>query len=204
MLAAPALREYNCGSIPFLVRTAEECSVTAEQDRKFFDMFMIVLGILVAMAIGIYGLAQTVQARTQDVYIQEDGAVEALVEDRIKPIGQIAIAGEDNSGLRAPGAGSAAPAPAAAPAQMAADMSGEEVYNSACAACHTAGIAGAPKLGDAAAWGPRVAQGMDTMVDHAINGFQGKAGYMPPKGGRTDLSDGSIRNAVEYMVSQSE
>ncbi|MGB5211133.1 MAG: c-type cytochrome [Gammaproteobacteria bacterium] len=178
--------------------------MTAEQDRKFFDMFMIVLGILVAMAIGIYGLAQTVQARTQDVYIQEDGAVEALVEDRIKPIGQIAIAGEDNSGLRAPGAGSAAPAPAAAPAQMAADMSGEEVYNSACAACHTAGIAGAPKLGDAAAWGPRVAQGMDTMVDHAINGFQGKAGYMPPKGGRTDLSDGSIRNAVEYMVSQSE
>jgi len=178
--------------------------VTAEQDRKFFDMFMIVLGILVAMAIGIYGLAQTVQARTQDVYIQEDGAVEALVEDRIKPIGQVAIAGEDNTGLRAPGSGSGTPAPAEAPAQMAADMSGEEVYNTACSACHAAGIAGAPKFGDAAAWAPRVGQGMDTMVSHAINGFQGKAGYMPPKGGRTDLSDEAVRSAVEYMVNNSK
>ena len=178
--------------------------MTAEQDRKFFDMFMIVLGILVAMAIGIYGLAQTVQARTQDVYIQEDGAVEALVEDRIKPIGQVAIAGADNTGLRAPGSGSGAPAPAEAPAQMAADMSGEEVYNTACSACHAAGIAGAPKFGDAAAWAPRIGQGMDTMVSHAINGFQGKAGYMPPKGGRTDLSDEAVRSAVEYMVDNSK
>jgi len=178
--------------------------VTAEQDRKFFDMFMIVLGILVAMAIGIYGLAQTVQARTQDVYIQEDGAVEALVEDRIKPVGQVAIAGADNTGLRAPGSGSGAPAPAEAPAQMAADMSGEEVYNTACSACHAAGIAGAPKFGDAAAWAPRIGQGMDTMVGHAINGFQGKAGYMPPKGGRTDLSDEAVRSAVEYMVDNSK
>ena len=178
--------------------------MTAEQDRKFFDMFMIVLGILVAMAIGIYGLAQTVQARTQDVYIQEDGAVEALVEDRIKPIGQVAIAGADNTGLRAPGSGSGAPAPAEAPAQMAADMSGEEVYTTACSACHAAGIAGAPKFGDAAAWAPRIGQGMDTMVSHAINGFQGKAGYMPPKGGRTDLSDEAVRSAVEYMVDNSK
>lgn len=178
--------------------------MTAEQDRKFFDMFMIVLGILVAMAIGIYGLAQTVQARTQDVYIQEDGAVEALVEDRIKPVGQVAIAGADNTGLRAPGSGSGAPAPAEAPAQMAADMSGEEVYNTACSACHAAGIAGAPKFGDAAAWAPRIGQGMDTMVGHAINGFQGKAGYMPPKGGRTDLSDEAVRSAVEYMVDNSK
>ena len=178
--------------------------MTAEQDRKFFDMFMIVLGILVAMAIGIYGLAQTVQARTQDVYIQEDGAVEALVEDRIKPVGQVAIAGADNTGLRAPGSGSGAPAPAEAPAQIAADMSGEEVYNTACSACHAAGIAGAPKFGDAAAWAPRIGQGMDTMVGHAINGFQGKAGYMPPKGGRTDLSDEAVRSAVEYMVDNSK
>ena len=178
--------------------------MTAEQDRKFFDMFMIVLGILVAMAIGIYGLAQTVQARTQDVYIQEDGAVEALVEDRIKPVGQVAIAGADNTGLRAPGSGSGAPAPAEAPAQIAADMSGEEVYTTACSACHAAGIAGAPKFGDAAAWAPRIGQGMDTMVSHAINGFQGKAGYMPPKGGRTDLSDEAVRSAVEYMVDNSK
>lgn len=177
--------------------------MTAEQDRKFFDIFMIVLGILVAVAIAIYGLAQAVQARTQDAYIKEDQAVQAMVADRIQPIGQVAIAGEDNSGLRTPGAGSGVPAEAAAPAQMAADMSGEEVYNTACAACHAAGIAGAPKSGDAAAWSARIGQGMDTLATHAISGYQGSAGYMPPKGGRTDLSDDAVRAAVEYMVAQS-
>lgn len=178
--------------------------MSAEQDRKFFDIFMIVLGILVAVAIGIYGLAQAVQARTQDAYIKEDQAVQTQVAQRIQPVGQVAIAGEDNSGLPAPGAGSAAPVEDPAPAQMAAEMSGDEVYKTACAACHTAGIAGAPKTGDAAAWAPRIEQGIDTLSTHAINGFQGKAGYMPPKGGRTDLSDDAVRSAVEYMVAQAK
>jgi cytochrome c len=63
-------------------------------------------------------------------------------------------------------------------------------------------VPGAPHLGDAAAWEPRIAQGMDTLNNHAINGFQGSAGVMPPKGGRVDLSDGEIIAAVEYMVEQ--
>jgi cytochrome c5 len=68
-------------------------------------------------------------------------------------------------------------------------------------ACHGAGVAGAPKFGDAAAWGPRIAKGADTLHKHALEGFQGGAGFMPPKGGATDLSDKSIMNAVDYMVS---
>ena len=56
------------------------------------------------------------------------------------------------------------------------------------------------KTGDKAAWGPRIAQGMDLMHKHAIEGYQGKAGYMPPKGGRTDLSDQSILNGVDYII----
>lgn len=178
--------------------------MTAEQDRKFFDIFMIVLGILVAVAIGIYGLAQAVQARTQDAYIKEDSTVQAQVAQRIQPLGQVAIAGEDNSSLPAPGAGPGTPAEAPAPAQMAVEMSGDEVYRTACAACHTAGIAGAPKTGDVAAWAPRIEQGMDTLAKHAIEGYQGSAGYMPPKGGRTDLSDDAVRAAVEYMVAQAK
>ena len=173
--------------------------MTAEQDRKFFDIFMIVLGSLVAVAVGIYALAQAVQARTQDQYIKEDKTVQAQVAERIAPISQVAVAGQDNSHLAA----AATPSPAAEPvavAAAAAEMSGEEVYKTACAACHAAGVAGAPKTGDAAAWGPRIEQGMDTLVSHAINGFQGSAGYMPPKGGRTDLSDEAIRASVEYMV----
>ena len=176
--------------------------MSAEQDRKFFDIFMIVLGSLVAVAVAIYALAQAVQARTQDQYIKEDKAVQAQVSERIAPIGQVAVAGADHSHL----APAPAPAQAAQPVVVAAaeTPSGEEVYKMACAACHAAGVAGAPKLGDAAAWSARIEQGIDTLVSHAINGFQGSAGYMPPKGGRTDLSDDAIRASVDYMVENSK
>ena len=58
--------------------------------------------------------------------------------------------------------------------------------------------------GDKAAWAPRIAQGMDLLHKHSLEGYQGKAGYMPPKGGRTDLSDQSVMNAVDYLVSQAK
>jgi cytochrome c len=77
------------------------------------------------------------------------------------------------------------------------------VYNAACIACHGAGIGGAPKVGDAAGWSERIAQGMDLLREHAIQGYQGSAGYMPPKGGRVDLSDEEILAAVDYIVEQS-
>jgi cytochrome c5 len=103
------------------------------------------------------------------------------------------VAGQDNTAL--------AP-PAAATTAAATDLPGDQVYQQVCTACHGAGVAGAPKTGDKAAWGPRLAQGPDTLHKHAIQGFQGKAGYMPPKGGRTDLTDQSVINAVDYMVAQ--
>jgi cytochrome c5 len=88
---------------------------------------------------------------------------------------------------------------AAAPA-AAGPADGKKVFDGACAACHGAGIAGAPKFGDKAAWAPRVAQGAATLYTHAINGFQGKAGVMPPKGGAMNLSDAEIKAAVDTMV----
>ena len=91
--------------------------------------------------------------------------------------------------------------PAAAPA-AAAPADGKKVFDGACAACHGAGIAGAPKFGDKAAWAPRIAQGVPTLEKHAIGGFQGGKGMMPAKGGRADLPDDAVRAAVEYMVSQ--
>jgi cytochrome c5 len=92
----------------------------------------------------------------------------------------------------------AAPAPSAAPAKLAADA-GQKLYQSACQVCHGAGIAGAPKFGDKAAWAPRIAQGPAVLNDHAIKGFTGKAGMMPPKGG-SSASDDEVKAAVEYMV----
>jgi cytochrome c5 len=95
-------------------------------------------------------------------------------------------------------------AAAGEPEPVAETLSGPQVYNAACLACHGAGIGGAPVLGDADAWGPRIEQGMETLVGHAINGYQGEAGYMPPKGGRVDLSDEEVAAAVEYMVAEAE
>ena len=73
-----------------------------------------------------------------------------------------------------------------------------------CNVCHGTGIAGAPKVGDKAAWGPRIAQGPDTLYKHAMDGFTGKSGAMPPKGGNLALKDAEVKAAVDYMVSQAK
>lgn len=78
-------------------------------------------------------------------------------------------------------------------------QTGEAVYSSACLACHGAGIAGAPKFGDVAAWGPRIAQGYDTVLKHAIEGLRG----MPAKGGNADLDDVEVARAVVHMANAS-
>lgn len=98
-------------------------------------------------------------------------------------------------------AAAAAPAaaPAPAPAAVASADAGKNTYNAACVACHGAGIAGAPKFGDKAAWAARIKQGDAVLHEHAIKGFQGKAGMMPPKGGST-ASDADVKAAVDYMV----
>jgi cytochrome c5 len=94
-------------------------------------------------------------------------------------------------------------APAAPTAVAAAPKSdpvkGKKIYQTTCALCHAAGIAGAPKPGDMAAWEPRVAQGYATLYNHAITGIRG----MPPKGGNPSLTDADIANAVGYMFSES-
>ena len=81
---------------------------------------------------------------------------------------------------------------------------GKSTYMAACFACHGTGAAGAPKMGDKPAWTSRIAQGMATLSDHAIKGYKGKKGFMPAKGGRSDLSDGAVNAAVKYMVDQSK
>ena len=93
-----------------------------------------------------------------------------------------------------------APAPAAAAAPAAENTVGKSVYGKTCAMCHAAGVAGAPKPGDKADWDPRVAQGKDTLYKHAIEGFTGAKGMMPPKGGATNLTDDEVKAAVDFMV----
>jgi len=87
-------------------------------------------------------------------------------------------------------------------AALGAAGSGQDTYGKACVVCHGAGVAGAPKLGDKGDWGPRIAQGNDMLYDHAIKGYTGKKGMMPPKGGNTALADADVKAAVDYMVAQ--
>jgi len=168
------------------------------QDQKFFDLYSLVIGILAAVAIGIFVLAMNMAETTQGVFIREAAEYTAAVEERIRPVGEVYLPGDDFA------AGQKAVATAAEPEPVAAAMSGPQVYNSACLACHGAGVGGAPILGDPEAWAPRIAQGIETLTSHAINGYQGQAGYMPPKGGRMDLSDEEVAAAVEYMVGEAQ
>lgn len=78
------------------------------------------------------------------------------------------------------------------------EKSGEDIVKGTCIACHGAGALGAPKLGNAGDWGPRIAQGYETLVKHAIEGIRS----MPPRGGSADLTDHEVADAVAYMANQ--
>ncbi len=122
------------------------------------------------------------------------GAAMANVEDeiraRIAPVGEVCLQGDDECGAAAAPAATASAGP----------RSGDAVYNAVCMACHSTGAAGAPVVGDAGAWGARIDKGLDTLISHAINGFNA----MPAKGGCANCPDEEIQAAVEYMVSESK
>ena len=82
--------------------------------------------------------------------------------------------------------------------------SGKAVYDKACVVCHKTGMGGTPKLGDKAAWAPRISQGMDLLISKSIKGFQGKTGLMPAKGGNLEFTDAQIANSVAYSVEHSK
>ncbi len=86
----------------------------------------------------------------------------------------------------------------------AAKPNGEALWKAHCSVCHATGVAGAPKIGDKKVWGAILAKtNMATLYKHAINGFHGERGVMPPKGGASSLSDAEVKAAVDYMVKQS-
>ncbi|MBU2675494.1 MAG: c-type cytochrome [Gammaproteobacteria bacterium] len=161
-------------------------------------MYSLVIGVLAAVALAILVLAMKMSDLTQGVYTRDADEYQAAVHERIRPVGDVYLPGEEHD----------APAPTVTavvePEPVATAMTGPQVYNSACLACHAAGVGGAPVVGDAAVWAPRIAQGIDVLTQHAIEGYTGPAGYMPAKGGRTDLSDGEIADAVDYMVNESQ
>jgi cytochrome c5 len=148
----------------------------------------MVLGLLVAFAIVLFAFARSIGADTQERYVLEEPLHLKDVQANIAPFAKEAIAGHDNSAL------AAIAKPAAA--EGAVPATGEAAFTQVCSACHGSGALGAPKVGDKAAWAPRVAQGKDTLYKTAIAG----KGSMPPKGG-TQWPDATIRMTVDYMLS---
>jgi len=138
---------------------------------------VLVLAFLVPIALFLL-LSQLVTGIRRD----DTGETEAMVLARIKPVGEVTLAGA--SGARA-------------------SMGGEQVFQAVCKTCHEAGIAGAPKVGDKAAWAGPIKKGYETLVQHALNGFQEPGKVMPPRGGNPDLSDVEVERAVVYMANRS-
>jgi cytochrome c5 len=125
-----------------------------------------------------------------------DALTPANTEERIAPVAKVEIGDGHPTADALASAAAAAPKIATGPAVK---LDGPGLFNSVCIACHGAGVAGAPKFGDKAAWAPRIAQGMDTLVAAAIHGI----GAMPPKGG-SNATDDEIRQAVKYMTDSSK
>lgn len=159
------------------------------QDRRFFDVFSLILGVLVGIAVVIFVLSSIMGGDAQEQILRQDPQVVEATLDRIKPIARVAIAGE------------AEIVDPVIPAQLVETrLTGPQVYNTACQACHASGVGGAPVFGDSVVWKPRLAQGRDLLAQHVLEGYQGEVGYMPPKGGRIDLSDQEILGALDFML----
>ena len=174
----------------------------AEQDAVFVRNFGLVLALLTVIGIGVYVLANFVSGGSRAAQDDPNAAAE-----RTAPVGTANTSGAPiviASTLAAPAsAGPASAAPAAAAVAENANP-GQTTYDGACFACHATGAGGAPKIGDVAAWTPRIAQGKEVLYTHAINGYVGKAGMMPAKGGRPDMGDDAIKAAIDYRVSKSQ
>jgi cytochrome c5 len=138
----------------------------------------LIVVIVLAFLIPIIGITLVVQLVLNEASADPAALKPEAVAARLAPVGKVEIS-----------------APAAAPGAR----SGEEIVKSVCGACHTAGVAGAPKIGDKAAWAPRLKGGLKELIAVATKG----KGAMPPKGGAADLTEAELTRAIVFMANQS-
>ena len=186
--------------------------MSQEQDKAFFRNFSLIVGALAVMMV-IFMIAARIIGTNEEANLNRQAAEAAK---NTAPVGEVTAAKAAAETAPAPAATEATPAPAmeTAPAPAATEAAttettaagevGMKVYDGLCKTCHGSGIPGIPQKGDKAAWEPRIAQGMDTLYQHALHGFTGKSGMMmPPKGGGTNTDD-EVKAAVDYMVAAVE
>ncbi len=160
-------------------------------DRAFMKFFSTLLAALVAFTVVLFIIAQVIGGKTKSPDVAATADAKTVAE-RIKPVGEVSVKTNPVMDTLIP------------TAKAAGVGKGKAAYDANCAACHTAGVAFAPKLGDKAAWKARISKGSGTLYQNAIKGFKGKKGFMPAKGGNAGLAEVDVKAAVDYMVLQAK
>jgi len=185
--------------------------MSQEQDKIFFRNYSIVLGILVVIIVVFFFLAN-ILGENENLVAERTAD---QVSKRVRPVGDVRVAGEEETAekekaieeSKKPEQKIAEEETEESRQQVAAAeaRSGKEIYNGLCVSCHGTGLPGSPQMGDTDEWDERIAKGKDTLYENAITGYTGPEGHlMPAKGGNPALSDEEVRNAVDYMLANSQ
>ncbi|MDE2156106.1 MAG: cytochrome c5 family protein [Xanthomonadaceae bacterium] len=171
-----------------------------KSDRATVRQLSFMIGGLLVLTAVLIGVALTIYWHAPQ---ETDPNQSAQVAERIAPAAGVYAGDTGRAAMQA--AAEAAAKAAASQVAYGGTTDGKTIYGHLCTSCHTAGVAGAPKLGDKAMWAPRIAQGIDTLIKHATDGYHGPDGnFMPPKGGNPALTDAQIKAAVTWIVGQAK
>lgn len=163
----------------------------------------LIIVVFLSFAVPITLIVMVIQLVTGSGGVGKDhpGMSDEAIAKRLKPVGEVVVdPNAPKPEASAPVALAAAPAPALAAAKDGDGAKGKTVYEATCVVCHGAGVAGAPKAGDKAAWAPRIKSGMEALYTSSIKGKNA----MPPKGGNLTLADADVKAAVDYLVNQAK
>ena len=166
-------------------------------DRIFLKHFAMLIAFLMVVAIALIGLGAYIYAKHPP---EQNPKRAEVVSSRIAPVGGVYAGDTGRAAMAA--AQEAAKAAAAAQVAYGGTTDGKTIFGNLCHSCHETGAGGAPKISDKSAWTARVAEGLETLVKHATEGYTGKSGIMPPKGGNPSLTDEQVKATVQWMVDQ--
>jgi cytochrome c5 len=166
-------------------------------DSAFLKQFALLIGFLVVVAVLLIALAMHIYASHPPPGNPDK---EKLTGQRIAPVGGVYSGDTGRAAMQA--AADAAAKLAASQVAYGGTTDGKTIFGNLCHSCHETGAGGAPMISNKEAWAPRVAEGVETLIKHATEGYTGKSGIMPAKGGNPSLNDAQIKATVEWMVSQ--
>lgn len=166
-------------------------------DAVFLKQFVLLIVFLTVLSVLLVVLAAFIYGRNPP---EANPARAVQTVQRIAPVGGVYAGDTGAAAILA--AQEAAKGSGALEVAFGGSTDGQEIYAKVCQACHDLAATGAPVLTDKANWAPRVAQGVDTLVQHAIDGYTGSAGLMPARGGKASLSDEQVKATVEWMLTQ--